>query len=462
MEKRLIVLGGGPGGYVAAIRAAQLGFQVQVIERENMGGVCLNWGCIPTKALLKSAEVVEYLQKAEDYGIEVANFTAKFDAIIKRSRAVAEKMSRGVDFLMKKNKITVIPGTAKLLPDKRVEVTQSGGKVQHLTAPHIVIATGGRPSELPHIKIDHERVIGYREAMTLPQRPDRLLIIGAGAIGVEFGYFYATLGTKVIIVEALPHLLPREDEEVGKELEKIFRKKGIEIHLSTQVKAVEKSKKGIQAIVQTPKEEKRVEADLTLLAVGISPNTENLGLEALGIQMEKGRIQVDAHYRTNIAGIYAIGDVLPTPALAHVASMEGIICVEKIAGLEPQPLDYSTIPSCTYCQPEVASMGLTEKAAREKGYDIKVGKFPYTASGKASAVGKNEGFVKLIIDAKYGELLGAHIIGANATEMIAELITARRLETTGHELAKTIHPHPTLSEAIMEAAAAAYGEVIHL
>jgi dihydrolipoamide dehydrogenase len=462
MEKRLIIIGGGPGGYVAAIRAAQLGFQVQVIERENMGGICLNWGCIPTKALLKSAETLEYFQKANEYGIEVSSFQAKFPAIIKRSRGVAEKMSRGVDFLMRKNKIEVIKGTARLLPDKKVEVTLPDGKTQVLSAPHVIIATGGRAAELPHIKIDGARVIGYREAMTLPEKPQKLLVIGAGAIGVEFSYFYATLGTQVTLVEALPHILPREDEEVGKELEKIFRKKGIEIYTSTQVTALEKTKKGIKATLQTPKEQKQVEADLALLAVGIAPNTENLGLEALNVQTEKGRIVVDAFYRTNVPGIYAIGDVLPTPALAHVASMEGIICVEKIAGLDVHPLDYSTIPSCTYCQPEVASMGLTEKAAREKGYELRVGKFPYTASGKASTMGRGEGFVKLIFDAKYGELLGAHIIGPAATEMIGELIVARRLEITGHELTKTIHPHPTLSEAIMEAAAAAYGEVIHL
>ncbi len=462
MEKRLIIIGGGPGGYVAAIRAAQLGFQVQVVERENMGGICLNWGCIPTKALLKSAEVLEYLQKSEEYGIQSASPQPDFPAIIKRSRTVADKMSRGIDFLMRKNKIEVIKGTARLLPDKRVEVSLANSKTQTLTAPHIIIATGGRAAELPHIQIDHERIIGYREAMTLPKKPEKLLIIGAGAIGVEFGYFYATLGTQVTLVEALPHILPREDEEIGKELEKIFRKKGITIFTSTQITAIEKTSKGIKAKLQTPKEPKQVEADLALLAIGIAPNTENLGLEALGVKTEKGRIVVDEFYRTNVPGIYAIGDVIPTPALAHVASMEGIICVEKIAGLEPHPLDYSTIPSCTYCQPEVASMGLTEKAAREKGYEVKVGKFPYSASGKASAIGKNEGFVKLVFDAKYGELLGAHIIGPNATEMIGELIVARRLEITGHELAKTIHPHPTLSEAIMEAAAAAYGEVIHL
>ncbi len=462
MEKRLIVIGGGPGGYVAAIRAAQLGFQVQLIERERLGGICLNWGCIPTKALLKSAEVLEYLLNADTYGFKIGTPQIDFPQIIQRSRQVADKMSRGIDYLMRKNKIQVIHGTARLLPSKEVEVTSEKGEKQRLQAPHILIATGARAANLPHIQIDGKTILGYREAMTLPKQPESLLVIGAGAIGVEFSYFYHTLGTRVTLVEALPHILPREDEEIARELEKIYRKKGLTILTSTQVTQLEKTRKGLKATLQTPKETLVVEAEKALLAVGITPNTEDLGLEELGIQLEKGRIPVDAYYQTSVPGVYAIGDVLNTPALAHVASMEGIICVEHIAGLNPQPLDYSTIPSCTYCQPEVASMGLTEKAAREKGYEIKVGKFPYTASGKASALGKNEGFVKLIFEAKYGELLGAHIIGPNATELIGELIVARRLETTGHELAKTIHPHPTLSEAIMEAAAAAYGEVIHL
>ncbi|MCS7153891.1 MAG: dihydrolipoyl dehydrogenase [Bacteroidia bacterium] len=462
MEKRLIIIGSGPGGYVAAIRAAQLGFTVQLIEKENLGGICLNWGCIPTKALLKSAEVLEYLLAAETYGFKISEPQIDFPKIIARSRAVADKMSRGVEFLMRKNKIEVIKGTARLLPGPKVEVTLPDQSRKLLEAPHIILATGGRPANLPHIQIDGKLVIGYREAMTLPKQPTSLLVIGAGAIGVEFSYFFHTLGTKVTLVEALPHILPREDEEVARELEKIYRKKGLSILTSTQVTELQKTKKGIKATLRTPKETLQVEAELALLAVGIVPNTDGIGLEELGVQMEKGRIIVDEYYRTNVPGLYAIGDILPTPALAHVASMEGIICVEKIAGLNPQPLDYSTVPSCTYAQPEVASMGLTEKAAREKGYDLRIGKFPYTASGKASAMGKNEGFVKLIFDAKYGELLGAHIIGPNATEMIGELVTARRLETTGHEIMKTIHPHPTLSEAIMEAAAAAYGEVIHL
>lgn len=462
MQKSIIIIGAGPGGYVAAIRAAQLGFHIQLIERENLGGICLNWGCIPTKALLKSAEVWEYLLHAEQYGIQVKEFSPNFSRIISRSREVAAKMSRGVEFLMRKNKIEVIYGEAKLTASGEVEVSLREGGKKTLRAPHIILATGGRPAELPHIKIDGKSVIGYREAMTLPKQPESLLVIGAGAVGVEFSYFYHTLGTKVTLVEALPHILPREDEEIAKELEKIYRKKGMSILTQTQVTELEKTKKGIRASLQTPQGPLQVEADLALLAVGTTPNTENLGLESVGVKTEKGRVVVDEFYRTSVPGIYAIGDILPTPALAHVASMEGIICVEKIAGLEPEPLDYTTIPSATYCQPEVASMGLTEKAAREKGYEIKVGKFPYTASGKASAMGKNEGFVKLIFEARYGELLGAHILAPNATEMIAELITARKLEITGHLLAKTIHPHPTLSEAIMEAAAAAYGEVIHL
>ncbi|MCS6790220.1 MAG: dihydrolipoyl dehydrogenase [Bacteroidia bacterium] len=462
MQKSMVIIGAGPGGYVAAIRAAQLGFQVQLIERENLGGICLNWGCIPTKALLKSAEVWDYLLHAEQYGIQVKEFSPNFSRIISRSREVAAKMSRGVEFLMRKNKIEVVYGEAKRIAPGEVEVSLREGGKKTLRAPHIILATGGRAAELPHIKIDGKSIIGYREAMTLPKQPESLLVIGAGAIGVEFSYFYHTLGTKVTLVEALPHILPREDEEIARELEKIYRKKGMSILTQTQVTALEKTKKGIRANLQTPQGSLQVEADLALLAVGIAPNTENLGLEAVGIKTEKGRVVVDEFYRTSVPGIYAIGDILPTTALAHVASMEGIICVEKIAGLEPEPLDYTTIPSATYCQPEVASMGLTEKAAREQGYEIKIGKFPYTASGKASAMGKNEGLVKLIFEARYGELLGAHILAPNATEMIAELITARKLEITGHLLAKTIHPHPTLSEAIMEAAAAAYGEVIHL
>ncbi|MCS7297309.1 MAG: dihydrolipoyl dehydrogenase [Bacteroidia bacterium] len=462
MEKHVIVIGGGPGGYVAAIRASQLGFKTQLIEREQLGGVCLNWGCIPTKALLKSAEVLEYLLNAESYGFRIGEPHVDFSGIIARSRSIAEKMSRGIDFLMRKNKIEVIKGTARLVPGPKVEVTLPDGSRTLLEAPHIILATGGRPANLPHIQIDGRLVIGYREAMTLPKQPNTLLVIGAGAIGVEFSYFYHTLGTKVTLVEALPHILPREDEEISRELEKIYRKKGLTILTSTQVTELQKTKKGIKATLQTPKELLQVEAEVALLAVGITPNTDGIGLEEVGIKLERGRVVVDEFYRTTQPGIYAIGDILPTPALAHVASLEGIICVEKIAGLDPEPLDYSIVPSCTYCQPEVASMGLTEKAAREKGYNIQVGKFPYTASGKASASGKTEGFVKLIFDAQYGELLGAHILGANATEMIGELVTARRLETTGHILSKTIHPHPTLSEAIMEAAAAAYGEAIHI
>ncbi|MEN2992857.1 MAG: dihydrolipoyl dehydrogenase [Bacteroidia bacterium] len=462
MEKKVIIVGAGPGGYVAAIRAAQLGYQVQLIERENLGGVCLNWGCIPTKALLKSAEIWQYVLHAEEYGLRLSQPAVDFPKVIARSRAVAEKMSRGVEFLMRKNKIEVIQGTARLVPGPAVEVTLASGEKRVLRAPHIILAPGARPANLPHLTIDGQKILGYREAMTLKTQPKRLLVIGAGAIGVEFSYFYHSLGTQVTLVELAPHILPREDEEIAKELEKIYRKKGMTIYTESEVTEVKPNKNALKAKIRTPKETVEVEVDQALLAVGITPNTDGLGLETVGVKTEKGRILVDNFYQTNVPGIWAIGDAIPTPALAHVASMEGIICVEKIAGLEPAPLDYTTVPSCTYAQPEVASMGFTEKEARAKGYSIKVGKFPYTASGKASAIGKNEGFVKLILDAKYGEILGAHILGPNATEMIGELIVARRLESTGHELAKTIHPHPTLSEAIMEAAAAAYGEVIHL
>ncbi|MGQ9864434.1 MAG: dihydrolipoyl dehydrogenase [Bacteroidia bacterium] len=461
MDKTLIVIGSGPGGYVAAIRAAQLGFNVKLIEKENLGGVCLNWGCIPTKALLTSASFWEKIQHAEAYGIE-AHGQIQFDKIIHRSRLVADKMSKGVQFLMRKNKITVIEGTAALLPDKSVEVTFADGKKEKHTAAHILIATGARPRELPHIKIDGKNILGYREAMTLSEKPKTLLVIGAGAIGVEFSYFYQTIGTQVTLVEALPQILPLEDSEIAAGLEKILRRKGVQIFTQSTVEKVDVTKKEIKVTLQTPQGTQNLTAEKVLLAIGITPNIENLGLEALGIKLTHGRIDVDTFYQTNVPGIYAIGDVIATPALAHVASWEGILCVEKIAGLSPQPLDYTSVPSCIYTTPEIASVGLTERAAREKGYAIRVGKFPYTASGKATASGKNEGLVKLIFDEKYDELLGAHLLGENATEMIAELVTARKLESTGHEIARTMHPHPTLSEAIMEAAAAAHNEVIHL
>jgi dihydrolipoamide dehydrogenase len=438
---------------------------VAVIERESLGGICLNWGCIPTKALLKSAQVFEYIQHASDYGISIGDAKPDFNSMVKRSRDVAEGMSKGIQFLFKKNKITPVFGTAKLLRGKKVEVTDTTGKKTEYTAPHIIIATGARAKELPNLKIDEKKIIGYRQAMTLETQPKRMVVVGAGAIGVEFAYFYNAIGTEVTVVEFLEQgLVPREDADVSKELARIFNKNGIKVMGNTAVESVDTSTDTLKVKVRersTGKEE-TIECDVVLSAAGVTPNTENIGLEALGITTDRGIIQVDEFYRTNVAGIYAIGDVVPGPALAHVASAEGIICVEKIAGHHPQPLDYNNIPGCTYCWPEVASVGYTEQAAKEAGYDIKVGKFPFSASGKAKASGAANGFVKVIFDAKYGEFLGAHMIGANVTEMIAEVVTARKLETTGMEIIKAVHPHPTMSEAVMEAAAAAYGEVIHL
>ncbi len=463
MNYDVIIIGSGPGGYVTAIRASQLGMKTAIVEKAELGGVCLNWGCIPTKALLKSAQVFEYLKHAGDYGITVSGETkADFNAVVKRSRDVAGGMSKGVQFLMKKNKIEVIAGTGKVKPGKKVEVTGADGKVQTIEAKHIIIATGARSRELPNLKQDGKKVIGYREAMTLPTQPKSMVVVGSGAIGVEFAYFYATMGTKVTIVEFLPNIVPVEDEEVSKQLEKSFKKIGIDIMTEASVESVDTSGAGCKVSVKAKDGVKTLEADIVLSAVGIQANIENIGLEDVGIATDKGRIIVNKWYETNIPGYYAIGDVLPTQALAHVASAEGITCVEKIAGMHVEPIDYKNIPGCTYCQPEVASVGYTEKAAKEAGYEIKVGKFPFSASGKAKAGGASDGFVKLIFDAKYGELLGAHMVGANVTEMIAEIVTARKLETTGHEIIKAVHPHPTMSEAVMEAAAAAYGEVIHL
>ena len=458
----LIVLGSGPGGYVAAIRASQLGLKVAVVERENLGGICLNWGCIPTKALLKSAQVFEYMAHAEDYGIVVKDFNADFGSIIKRSRGAADKMSKGVNFLMKKNKIEVLEGEGKLTKQKSVHVKGKDGKTTEHTAKHIIIATGARSRELPNIPMDDKKVFGYRRAMNMDKQPASMIVVGAGAIGSEFAYFYSTLGTKVTLVEYMDRLVPLEDEEVSKELEKIFKKKGIEVMTGASVESIDASGKGVKAKVKTQKGEETIEAEVLLSAAGITSNVENIGLEDLGIKTDKGKITVDEYYRTNVPGIYAIGDVIPGPALAHVASAEGIICVEAIAGKKPEALDYNNLPNCTYTWPEIASVGYTEKAAKEAGYEVKVGKFPFTASGKATAAGATQGFVKVIFDAKYGEWLGAHMIGANVTEMIAEVVAARKLETTGHEIIKTVHPHPTMSEAVMEATAAAYGEVIHL
>jgi dihydrolipoamide dehydrogenase len=465
MNFDLIVIGSGPGGYVAAIRASQLGMNVAVIERENLGGICLNWGCIPTKALLKSAQVFDYLNHAEDFGIKVSKATADFDAVVKRSRGVADGMSKGVQFLMKKNKITVIMGHARLVAGPRVSVTDAEGKTTEYSAKNIIIATGGRAKQLPNLPVDGQKIIEYRKAMTLEKQPKRMVVVGAGAIGVEFGYFYHTMGTEVSIVEFMEQgLVPREDADISKELGKIFTKKGIKVYGGWAVESVDTSGKEIKVNMKNRKDGKTetIVCDVVLSAAGVTPNIENIGLEELGIATERGYIKVDEYYQTNVPGVYAIGDVLPTQALAHVASAEGITCVEKIAGHHPEPVDYNNIPGCTYCIPEIASVGYTEQAAKEAGYEVVVGKFPFMASGKAKAAGHPEGFVKVIFDKKYGEWLGAHMIGYNVTEMIAEVVVARKLETTGHEIIKSIHPHPTMSEAIMEAAAAAYGEVIHL
>lgn len=465
MDFDIIVVGSGPGGYVAAIRASQLGKKVAIVERESLGGICLNWGCIPTKALLKSAQVFNYINHAADYGINVGEATADFDGMISRSRGVADGMSKGVTFLMKKNKISVLKGTGKLMRSKKVEVTDDSGAKKEYSAESIIIATGARAKALPGIPIDGKKIIGYREAMTLKTQPKSMVVIGAGAIGVEFAYFYNSIGTKVTIVEFMEQgLVPREDADVSKELTKIFKKAGMTVQGNTSVEKVDTKGKVIKVSTKNRKtgKEEIIECDVVLSAAGVSPNTENIGLEALGIKTDRGMILVDDFYQTNVPGIYAIGDVVPGPALAHVASAEGIICVEKIAGHSPEPMDYNNIPGCTYCVPEVASVGYTEQAAKDAGYKIKVGKFPFSASGKASAGGVKEGFVKLIFDEKYGELLGAHMLGSNVTEMIAEVVVARKLETTGHEIIKTVHPHPTMSEAVMEAAAAAYDEVIHL
>ncbi|MEZ4990109.1 MAG: dihydrolipoyl dehydrogenase [Saprospiraceae bacterium] len=465
MNFDLIVIGSGPGGYVAAIRAAQLGMKVGIVEKESLGGICLNWGCIPTKALLKSAQVFEYINHAEDFGITVKEATPDFDKMISRSRGVADGMSKGIGFLMRKNKITVIEGYGRLLRGKKVEVTDKDGKKTAYEAKHIILATGGRAKELPNLKIDGEKIIEYRKAMSLNKQPKKMVVVGAGAIGVEFAYFYHSIGTEVTIVEFLEQgLVPREDADISKELGKIYKKKGINVLANTSVEKVDTSGKGCTVTVKSRKDGKteEIQCDVVLSAAGVTPNTEDIGLEALGIETDRGLVVVDEFYNTNVAGIYAIGDIVPGPALAHVASAEAITCVEKIAGHHPQPIDYNNVPSCTYCVPEVASVGYTEQAAKEAGYEIKVGKFPYSASGKASAAGHKEGFVKVIFDAKYGEWLGAHFIGYNVTEMIAEVVVARKLETTGHEIIKSIHPHPTMSEAVMEATAAAYDECVHL
>ncbi|MDX8340804.1 dihydrolipoyl dehydrogenase [Draconibacterium sp. IB214405] len=463
MNYDVIVIGSGPGGYVTAIRASQLGLKVAVVEKENLGGICLNWGCIPTKSLLKSAQAFEYAVHAADYGVAIeGDVKADFGAMVKRSRGVADGMSKGIQFLFKKNKVESIFGWGKLAGKNTVEVTDDAGKKTSYTAKHIILATGARSRELPNLPQDGEKIIGYRKALTLDKQPESMVVVGSGAIGSEFAYFYHTIGTKVTLVEFMPTLVPNEDAEVAKQLERNFKKSKMKVMTSSSVESVDTSGDKCKVTIKTKKGEEVVEADIVLSAVGIAPNTEGIGLEELGVETENGRVKVDEYYKTNVEGVYAIGDIVAGPALAHVASAEGITCIEKIAGLNPEPIDYSNIPGCTYTSPEVSSVGLTEAKAKEAGYEIKVGKFPYSASGKASAAGQKDGFVKLIFDAKYGELLGAHMIGGNVTEMIAEMVVAKKLEITGHELIKTIHPHPTMSEAVMEAAAAAYDEVIHI
>jgi dihydrolipoamide dehydrogenase len=468
MAYDIIVIGSGPGGYVAAIRASQLGFKTAIVEKESLGGICLNWGCIPTKALLKTASVYENFSHAADYGIIATDFKPDFGAVVKRSRGVADKMSKGVQFLMKKNKIDVIMGMGKLNGKKEVEVTGADGKTTVYQAKHIILATGARARQLPNLPIDGKKVIGYREAMVLPQQPKTMIVVGSGAIGVEFAYFYNSIGTQVTIVEFMPRIVPVEDEDISKELEKSFKKKGITVMTNSSVEKVDTSGSTVKATVKTATGDIVLEADVVLSAAGISTNIENIGLEGLGVKTDKGKVLVDKYFKTNIDGVYAIGDITPGQALAHVASKGAVICVEAIANKEgkykhlPEPLDYGNVPGCTYCSPEVASVGMTEKQAKEAGYEVKVGKFPFSASGKASAAGATEGFVKVIFDAKYGEWLGTHMIGYNVTELIAETVVARKLETTWHEVLDSIHPHPTMSESVKDAVEVALGEAIHL
>ncbi|PQJ76084.1 dihydrolipoyl dehydrogenase [Polaribacter gangjinensis] len=462
MNYDIIIIGSGPGGYVTAIRASQLGFKTAIVEKESLGGICLNWGCIPTKALLKSAQVFDYLKHVDEYGLKAEAIDKDFNAVIKRSRNVADGMSKGVQFLMKKNKIDIIDGHGKIKPNKKVDVTAADGTVTEYSAENIIIATGARSRELPNLPQDGKKVIGYRQAMTLPEQPKSMIVVGSGAIGVEFAHFYNTMGTDVTIVEFMPNIVPVEDEDISKQFERSLKKSGIKIMTNSSVESIDTSGDGVKAYVKTKKGEEVLEADILLSAVGIKTNIENIGLEDVGIIVDRDKILVNDWYQTNIPGYYAIGDVVPGPALAHVASAEGITCVEKLAGLHTEPVDYGNIPGCTYASPEIASVGLTEAKAREAGYELKIGKFPFSASGKAKAAGTPDGFVKVIFDAKYGEWLGCHMIGAGVTDMIAEAVLGRKLETTGHEVLKAIHPHPTMSEAVMEAVADAYGEVIHL
>ena len=459
----IVVIGSGPGGYVTAIRASQLGFNTAIIEKESLGGICLNWGCIPTKALLKSAEVYNYLKKSDDYGISAENINSDFEKVIQRSRNVAGTMSKGVNFLMKKNKIKVFTGSASINSDKSITIEKNNEEVNKITAKYVIIATGARSREIPSLKQNGINIIGYRKAMTLEKQPKEIIIVGSGAIGIEFAYFYNSLGSKVTVVEYMPRITPVEDEDISKELEKILKKQGVNIMTSTELIESKANDKSVSVKIKNSKDEIiEFEANVVLSAVGIKSNIENIGLENIGIKVENDKISVDDFYKTNVEGFYAIGDVVSGPALAHVASAEGITCVENIKGLNTSPIDYNNIPGCTYCKPEIASVGFTEKQAIDNGYEIKVGKFPFSASGKAQSSGTPEGFVKVIFDAKYGEWLGCHMIGSNVTEMISEAVVGRKLETTGHEILKAVHPHPTLSEAVMEAVADAYGEVIHL
>ncbi|MDP5093998.1 MAG: dihydrolipoyl dehydrogenase [Polaribacter sp.] len=462
MNYDIIIIGSGPGGYVTAIRASQLGFKTAIVEKESLGGICLNWGCIPTKALLKSAQVYDYLKHVDEYGLKAEAIDKDFNAVIKRSRNVADGMSKGVQFLMKKNKIDIIDGHGKIKPNKKVDVTAADGTVTEYSAENIIIATGARSRELPNLPQDGKKVIGYRQAMTLPEQPKSMIVVGSGAIGVEFAHFYNTMGTDVTIVEFMPNVVPVEDEDISKQFERSLKKSGVKIMTNSSVESIDTSGDGVKAYVKTKKGEEVLEADILLSAVGIKTNIENIGLEDVGIIVDRDKILVNDWYQTNIPGYYAIGDVVPGPALAHVASAEGITCVEKLAGLHTEPVDYGNIPGCTYASPEIASVGMTEAKAREAGYELRIGKFPFSASGKAKAAGTPDGFVKVIFDAKYGEWLGCHMIGAGVTDMIAEAVLGRKLETTGHEVLKAIHPHPTMSEAVMEAVADAYGEVIHL